>query len=163
MNPTVIGSVVLVGVISVFGVSKAERKQELVSPVVVISPTVSMATPTATAVPKKPKPSPTPKPTPPAEPKEKVNKLVDKYSAQYGLDVNIVRHLALCESGFRSNAKNGKYIGLFQYDALTWKTIREEMKLDANPELRYSAEEAVKTTAYALSKGKTKLWPNCVP
>ena len=165
--------------LSFLGVRRLESKQELVSPVVNIAPTPSIevaaeiptvtpeltptATPTAVVAPKKVKPTAIPKPTPTAEPTENVNKLVDKYSAEYGLDVNVVRHLGLCESGFRSNATNGRYAGLFQYDTQTWKKIREEMKLDSNPDLRYSAEEAIRTTTYALAKGKQRLWPNCVP
>lgn len=168
MNLVIIGGVVIAGVLSVFGVSKADKEQVLVSPIVVVVPTMTItptatATPTLTTTPKKIKATPTPKPTPTAEPTENVNKLVDKISAEYGLDVNVVRHLGLCESGFRSNATNGKYVGLFQYDERTWRTVRSEMKLDPDPTLRYSAEEAIKTTAYAMSKGKTRLWPNCIP
>lgn len=178
MNPILIGGVVLAGVFSVFGFSAAELKQPLISPVVSVTPTivitptvtVSMmiatpiltATPTATPIVKR-LVTPKPKPTPTAEPKENVSRLVDKYSAEYGLDVNVVRHLVLCESGLKSNATNGKYVGLFQYDERTWKTIRSEMKLDTNTELRHSAEEAIRTTTYALSRGKKKLWPNCLP
>lgn len=178
MNPILIGGVVLAGVFSVFGFSAADQKQTLISPVVSVTPTITLtppasvsaivttpiptASPTATSTIKK-QVTPKPKPTPTAEPKENVSRLVDKYSSEYGLDVNVVRYLVLCESGLRSNATNGKYVGLFQYDERTWKTIRTEMKLDVDVELRYSAEEAVKTTTYALSKGKTKLWPNCVP
>ncbi len=168
----------MAGVFSAFGFSTAEQKQPLISPVVSVTPTivitptasVSMmiatpiltASPTATPIVKR-LVTPKPKPTPTAEPKEIVSKLVDKYSSEYGLDVNVVRYLVLCESGLRSNATNGKYAGLFQYDERTWKTIRSEMKQDTDVELRYSAEEAVRTTTYALSKGKKKLWPNCVP
>ncbi len=178
MNPILIGGVVLAGVFSVFGFSAADQKQSLISPVVSVTPTIVItptasvsaivptpeptATPTATPT-KKRQVTPKPKPTPTAEPKEIVSKLVDKYSSEYGLDVNVVRYLVLCESGLRSNATNGKYVGLFQYDERTWKTIRSEMKLSTDAELRYSAEEAIRTTAYALSKGKKKLWPNCIP
>lgn len=170
----IIGGFVIVSLVSALGVSKAERRAELISPVVTITPTATLtslptveptptASPTAKVAPKRVVVTATPKPTPTTEPKENVNKLVDKYSAEYGLDVNVVRHLGICESGFRSNATNGKYVGLFQYDAQTWKTIRAEMNLDTDPNLRYSAEEAIRTTTYALSKGKRKLWPNCVP
>ena len=179
MNPILIGGVVLAGVFSIFGYSATDQKQSLISPVVSVTPTIAVTptasvssmtllTPTPTASPTatptiKKLVTPKPKPSPTAEPKENVSKLVDKYSSEYGLDVNVVRYLVLCESGLRSNATNGKYVGLFQYDERTWKTIRSEMKLDTNAELRYSAEEAIKTTAYALSKGKKKLWPNCIP
>jgi len=29
--------------------------------------------------------------------------------------------------------------------------------------LRFNAEEAVQTAAFALSQGKTSIWPNCSP
>lgn len=170
MNPLVIGGLVVSSFLSMLGVVKLEKKQTLVSPVVLVAPTITTmptieieVTPVATkeatisAAPKKPKPTPT------KEPFETVSHLIDQYSALYGLDVNVIRYLALCESGLRSNATNGKYVGIFQYDERTWKTLRQEMNLETNPDLRYSAEEAIKTTAYAISKGKTKLWPNCVP
>ena len=79
------------------------------------------------------------------------------------MDPNIVRYIAICESGFRSNAKNGPYIGLFQFGEVTWKNIREEFGEDINTDLRYSAEESVQTAAYAISQGKTGIWPNCQP
>jgi hypothetical protein len=37
------------------------------------------------------------------------------------------------------------------------------MELDPNPDLRYNAEESIKTAAYLISIGKTYLWPNCIP
>lgn len=174
MNLAYIGGLVLVGILSLTSTAtttKNKDKSLLVSPIVSITPTMiitptatpaaQVATPTATPV--KSKPKLTPKPTPTPEPMENVNKLVEKYSIEYGLDPNVVRHLGLCESGFRSNATNGKYVGLFQYDSQTWSKIRAEMGLTTDPNLRYSAEEMIRTTSFALSKGKSKLWPNCVP
>lgn len=92
-----------------------------------------------------------------------VNGFIDRFSSQYGVDPNILRYIAICESGFSSNAKNGPYIGLFQFGEITWKNIRKEFGEDTNPDLRYSAEESVQTAAYALSHGKGKIWPNCQP
>jgi hypothetical protein len=125
MNPVYIGGLILVGIIGLTGatevVKNKSEKVQLVSPIVSFTPTMVVtpsATPTAelaspNAMPThKPKIKVTPKPTPTMEPPEKVNKLVDKYSAEYGLDPNVVRHLGICESGFRSNATNGKYIGV---------------------------------------------------
>jgi len=176
MNLVYIGGLVLVGLLGLTGATEVVKnkieKVQLVSPIVSITPTIiatpsatpaaELASPSATSTPK-PRIKVTPKPTPTIEPPEKVNKLVDKYSIEYGLDPNVVRHLGLCESGFRSNATNGKYVGLFQYDTQTWSRIRTEMGLSTDPDLRYSAEEMIKTTSYALAKGKTKLWPHCVP
>lgn len=110
-------------------------------------------------------PTPTPKPTPAIPPatSAEVNGFIDRFSAQYGVDPNVLRHIAICESGFRSNAKNGPYIGLYQFGEITWKNLRKEFGEDTNSDLRYSAEESVQTAAYALSKGKSGIWPNCIP
>lgn len=156
----------------------------LISPTVEIVPVVSIsATPSPTAsvsaemmtatksaeatVSATPKPTkkvtPKPTPTPIAEAAETVYRLVERFAAQYGVDPNVLRYMALCESGFRSNAVNGPYVGLFQFNAITWKNIREEMGENTDATLRFSAEEAVQTAAYALSKGKGKIWPNCMP
>jgi hypothetical protein len=125
------------------------------------SPTAT-ATPTSTptAV-----PTDTPKPKPTITPvsSQEVNAFIERFSAQYGVDPNVIRHLAICESGFRSNAIQGIYVGLFQFGPVTWKNIRLEFGEDTNPDLRYSAEESVQTAAYAYSKGKKAIWPNCFP
>ena len=173
MNPIIIGGVVLASVLSIFGVSKTEKRQALISPIVYVIPTTlptplpteitPTASPTAIVALKKIKPTATPKPTPTAEAPERVNNLIDRYRIVFGLDPNVFRHLLLCESGQKSNATNGKYVGLFQFDKQTWVNMRKEMGQETDPDLRYSAEESIKTTAYALSKGRKKLWPNCVP
>lgn len=108
-----------------------------------------------------PKPSPSPLPSPTAS--EKVNEYIEKYAAQYAVDPNVLRHVAVCESGFNSSAVNGIYVGLFQFDAAAWKNIRQEMGKAINSELRFSAEESAQTAAFALSKDRGKLWPNCYP
>jgi hypothetical protein len=106
---------------------------------------------------------PTPVPTPSPASSEEVNGFIDRFAGQYGVDPNVVRYIALCESGFRSNAEKAGYVGLFQFGPITWKNIRAEIGEDININLRYSAEESVQTAAYALSKGKQKIWPNCIP
>lgn len=74
-----------------------------------------------------------------------------------------LRHIAICESGFRSSAKNGPYGGLYQFDETTWKSSRRVMGEEIDPQLRFNAEEAVQTAAYLISKDKFYLWPNCKP
>ena len=54
-----------------------------------------------------------------------VNGFIDRFSSQYGVDPNILRYIAISESGFRSNAKNGPYIGLYQFVEITLKNIRK--------------------------------------
>jgi hypothetical protein len=117
-------------------------------------------------------PSATLTPTPTKKPKQpiplpvssmEVNALIERFSAQYSVDPNVMRHLAICESGFNSSAINGAYVGLFQFGTVTWKNLRKEIGEDVNTYLRFSAEESVQTAAYALSQGKRGIWPNCAP
>ena len=136
------------------------------SPASTASAEVAVATKSAVAsVSATPKPTkrPTLKPTPTAESAEVVYGLVERFASQYGVDPDVLRYMALCESGFRSNAVNGPYVGLFQFGSVTWTNMRKEMGEESNPDLRFSAEESVQTAAYALSKGKEKIWPNCMP
>jgi len=124
-------------------------------------------TPTLTLT---PTPSPTPRPTPtptiilpPKIPPELIHSYIERFSSQYGVDPNVLRHLAVCESGFNPLAINGKYLGLYQFAKMTWQNNRKLMGEDINPDLRLDAEEATQTTAYLVSIGKKNLWPNCFP
>lgn len=136
------------------------------------SPTISPSfspTPTAsssaTPMAKKLIPTPSPKPTPHyvQATSMEVNSFIDRFASQYGIDPNVLRHIAVCESGFNSNAISGNYVGLYQFGPITWSNIRKEFGEDSDFDLRFSAEESVQTAAYALSRGKEKIWPNCVP
>lgn len=137
------------------------------------TPTITPSpTPISTSAPTKipsPTVAPTKVPTPTPSPKiisatsEEINGFIDRFSSQYGVDPNIIRHLALCESGFNSGVTNGIYAGLFQFNSVTWKNIRAEMGEDSDPNLRFSAEESAQTAAYSVSKGKSGMWPNCFP
>lgn len=130
------------------------------------TPSTPIPTPIKTLSPtKSPSPTPTPKPTPVSTltSSSEVNAFIDRFSAQYSVDANVLRYIAICESGFKSNASKAGYVGLYQFGPVTWKNIRKEIGEDPNPELRYSAEESIQTAAYALSKGKGGIWPNCQP
>ena len=108
----------------------------------------------------------TPTPTPIPQPEfsgEEIHKFIERFSAQYSCDPNVLRHIAVCESGFRADAVNGPYVGLFQFATVTWKSHRNLMGEDGNPDLRFNAEEAVQTAAYVVSQGKGYIWPNCYP
>lgn len=131
------------------------------------SPTPLVASPTPSPSPT-PTSSPTQAPTPMVKPQpvftsEQIYGFTNYYGILYAVDPNIIRHVAICESGFNPSAKYLKYAGLFQFDTLTWQTYRVKMGLDADPDLRYHAEEAVRTATYIFSLGKTSLWPNCYP
>lgn len=127
-----------------------------------VSPTL-IPTPTPTL---EPKPTKIPMPTPKPQAKyssEEIYNMINQYAGEKGVNPNVIRHIAICETGFRPEARNGIYAGLFQYDAPTWSSFRKIMGADADPDLRYDAREAIKTTVYLVSLGKQYLWPNCHP
>jgi len=123
--------------------------------------------PTSTPLPTlTPKPKPTNTPTPIPQPtitSSEVHSFMERFAGQYGVDVNVLRHIAVCESGFNSLAINGPYAGLYQFNITTWKNNRRAMGEDVNPDLRFNAEEAIQTAAFLISQGKRNLWPNCYP
>lgn len=131
----------------------------LPTPTSTLAPT-KIPTPTA-MVTKIPTPTPLPKIT--SATSSEINDFINRFSGQYGVDPNLIRHIALCESGFNSGAINGIYAGLFQFNSVSWKNIRAEMGEDPDPNLRFSAEECVQTASYSVSKGKGGMWPNCFP
>jgi hypothetical protein len=163
--------VVLVGVGVFFyfmNRQKPETKVLAIQTVLVPSPTAT-DTPTPKTTPSptpKPKPTPsrTPAPTPPPTvTPQQINEFIDRFAGQYAIDPNVVRHVALCESGFKPSAKNSVYAGLFQFNSSTWKNIRIKMGEDPDPALRYNAEEAVQTASYEISLHNGRIWPNCMP
>jgi len=124
-------------------------------------------TPTPTPSPT-PKPTKTPKPTPTPIPQpvfssEEIHGFIERFAGQYGVDPNVLRHLAVCESGFNPLAEKLNYVGLFQFSPNTWIKYRQLMGEDIDISLRANAEEAVQTAAYALSSGDDHIWPNCAP
>jgi hypothetical protein len=125
-------------------------------------------TPRPTRVPTKVPPRPTSTPTPIPAPKftsEQINQFIDRFSGQYGVDPNAIRHLAVCESGFNPLALNARYdyAGLFQFAPRTWSSYRQKMGENPDPGLRFNAEEAVQTAAYAYSLTHGSIWPVCHP
>lgn len=94
---------------------------------------------------------------------EEIHKFIERFAGQYGVDPNVLRHIAVCESGFNPIAVNGSYAGLYQFTSVTWKNTRIEMGEDTNPDLRFNVEEAIQTATYIISVGKQGIWPNCYP
>jgi Transglycosylase SLT domain len=86
-----------------------------------------------------------------------------KYAGLYGADINLMKKIAKCESSFNNNAVGGggAYVGMFQFSESSWITQRNQMGKDANPGLRFGAEESIETAAFALSKGKVFMWKGC--
>jgi len=163
------GALTILVPIALYVFAPRQKKQVLsenisITPTITSSPTETFtptASPSATLTPtptKTPK-FPIPKPVSSAE----VNVMIERFAAQYSVDPNVMRHLAICESGFNSSAINGVYVGLYQFGPITWKDLRKEFGEDPNINLRFSAEEATQTAAYALSLGKGGIWPDCAP
>ena len=115
---------------------------------------------TATTTPS-PTPTPTPLPTPiPVSPEELEN-LFNKYANEYSIDKNLLKKIASCESNFNPNAEFRDYAGLFQFSKETWITSRSLMGFDSNPDLRFNAEEAIRTASFKIARGELFAWPNC--
>jgi hypothetical protein len=113
-----------------------------------------------------PSPTPVPTETPIPQPlfsSEEIHGFIERFAGQYGVDPNVLRHLAVCESGFNPLAANLNYAGLFQFSPNTWIKYRQLMGEDVDTSLRFNAEEAVQTAAYAYSLGHAGIWPNCAP
>ncbi len=129
----------------------------------------STITPTPSSTPEPtetPSPTPVPTPTPIPQPvfsPEEIHNFIERFAGQYAVDPNVLRHLAVCESGFNPLAEKLNYVGLFQFSPNTWIKYRELMGEDADIDLRLNAEEAVQTAAYAYSLGNDSIWPNCAP
>lgn len=94
-------------------------------------------------------------------PNASVDSLIDKYASQHGVDPVVMKKIAFCESGKRPEAVNGPYAGIFQFVSSTWISNRRAMGEDPNPELRFNAEEAIKTAAFKMSRDGFGAWPVC--
>lgn len=87
--------------------------------------------------------------------------LVERYATEHGVNKDMMTHIALCESNFRSNAVNGPYAGVYQFVSSTWVSNRRAMGLDTDPALRFNAEESVKTAAFKMGRDGFGAWPVC--
>lgn len=94
---------------------------------------------------------------------EQLESLFEQYATEYGISSSTLKIIAKCESGFNpaAQSKNGLYGGMFQFSATTWASTRRAMGLDENPELRFNAEEAIRTTAFKIAHGGIGAWPHC--
>lgn len=135
------------------------------SPIPTITPSPTLTpTPTTTPTPKPtntPAPTTTPTPTIPPVTSEQLDTWFTQYSSQYSVDRQRLWNIAVCESGLRTQATNGIYGGMYQFSPSTWYSTRNQMNLDTNPDLRFHAEESIKTAAFLLSSRGHSPWPNC--
>lgn len=89
------------------------------------------------------------------------DKLITKYAAAYGVDDQLMMRIAKCESGFNTAASNGPYGGMYQFHSQTWISNRTAMGLNPDPNLRFNAEEAIRTAAYKIARDGAGAWPVC--
>lgn len=139
-----------------------EEVPSIVSP----EPTpVATPTPSPTLV---PTPTMTPLPTPTPVParvdtSEEIQGFMERFAGQYGVDANVLRKVAVCESGFNPLAVNGGYAGLYQFGPTAWRNNRALMGEDPDLGLRFDAAASVQTAAYVITIGRGSIWPNCFP
>lgn len=115
-------------------------------------------------------PSPSPTPTPESEPTEiqdywsppEMDPIFARFAGEYGVDKNTLERIAVCESHFNPNARNGPYLGMFQFSSRSWISARSQMGLDTNPDLRTNIEESIRTAAFMLKTRGTSPWPACL-
>jgi hypothetical protein len=84
-----------------------------------------------------------------------------QYANAYGIDREKLRNLAICETDLNQFAQNGDYVGLFQFSSSTWVVNRQRMGMDTKPDLRFNAEESIRTAAYKISQSGYAAWPYC--
>ena len=112
-----------------------------------------------------PLPSPIPSPSPLNIPlsNQQLDQWFIQYSQEHGVEEYTLKFIALCESRMNPNAINGLYAGLFQFSSSTWATTRINMQADPNADLRFNAQESIKTAAWKIAHGGQQSWPNCLP
>lgn len=104
-------------------------------------------------------PSPTPQPA--SVTAEQLDNWFKSYSGQYSVSEETLRKIAVCESRLNPNATWGPYAGMYQFATSSWTSTRNLMNLDPNPDLRFNAEESIKTAAFKMSVSGTGAWPSC--
>src|SRR3989338_5008270 len=85
------------------------------TPTATLTPTPTLAptnTPTPTST---PTPTFTPSPTPTPMPITSFESYFDQYSNQYGVDKDLLKKIAYCESWMSTGAANGEYGGVYQF------------------------------------------------
>lgn len=118
-------------------------------------------TPTNTPIPPTSTPTILPTVTPIPITSQQFDQWFTNYSHQYSIDRQKLWLIAVCESNLKPNARNGDYIGLYQFSKNTWISTRGQMNQDPNPDLRYNPEESIKTAAFKISTVGLSAWPHC--
>ena len=90
-----------------------------------------------------------------ARPARSVSHALTIAAATYGVPVARLRRVAMCESTLNPNARNGRYLGLFQFGTPLWNTTPYRRFARTDP---YAAAGAA---AWAFKRGMARHWPIC--
>lgn len=107
--------------------------------------------------------STTAKPTTPPVAASTFDPIFSQWSSHFGVDLNLLKYIAKCESRFNPDSVGGIYGGMYQFSASTWKSTRTAMNHDPDPNLRFDPAEAIKTAAFKIANGGKMAWKNCLP
>jgi len=97
--------------------------------------------------------------TPPSE--IELDNMFSAYANYYRIDKNLLRSIGYCESRFNPAAINGRHAGMYQFNPITWQVTRIRMGYDPDPNLRFDAEESIKTAAFKISNSGSGAWAVC--
>ncbi len=84
-----------------------------------------------------------------------VNHALHVAASTYGVPLARLRRVATCESTLNPTARNGRYLGLFQFGAPLWRTTPYAKFSRTDP---YAAALAA---AWAFKRGMASHWPLC--
>lgn len=84
-----------------------------------------------------------------------VNHALRVAASTYGVPLARLRRVATCESTLNPNARNGRYLGLFQFGTPLWRTTPYAKFPRTDP---YAAALAA---AWAFKRGMASHWPIC--
>jgi hypothetical protein len=165
--PIIFGSVAGFISLRTKSIDKQVEGAQILVPILSPTPTpIPTATPFPTPTPTLTlTPTPTLIPTPIILP-QYLDDMFTKYCNEYGVDdvgKELLKKIANCESHFNTGvvSPNGKYAGMFQFDENTWITVRNSMNQNPDLNLRFSADESIKTAAYVAHQGRFNIWPAC--
>jgi len=97
----------------------------------------------------------------PAPSPNELAKWFEENAECYGVPRRTLEYIAYCESRYNPTATNGKHAGMYQFNPTTWMATRGRMGMDPNPDLRFDAEEAIRTAAFKISNGGIGAWAYC--
>lgn len=166
-----IGRKVLVGIAIILGISSLLLQFKIstskpAEPQSISTPTSAPTSiPTSTLTPTPTKIIPTqiisPKPTANTSKPQTLDDLFIKYGAIYNVNPDVLKKIAECESGFDVNQITGDYAGLFQFASFAWREARGRIGLPDDLNLRFNAEESIRTAAFEINYKGTSGWDDC--